>query len=137
MCNLVQDICSLIQNICSWEYISLSRYKIFAIKNLCLNSDTKYLQLKIYFSTQIQKKLQRCCRNVGFLQKIYKKIANFLQNLCWNTKNQYVNFKCNTFAKTLHFNQKDLHLQRFSPQWIFFRIRKILSNQWVSKKSVT
>ena len=43
------------QTFAIWYKIFATWYKIFAIENLFLNSDTKYLQLKIYFSIQIQK----------------------------------------------------------------------------------
>ena len=42
------------QTFAIWYKIFATWYKIFAIENLFLNSDTKYLQLKIYFSIHLQ-----------------------------------------------------------------------------------
>ena len=108
-------------------HIRLAKYVQLDARYLQL--DTKCLQLKIYFSIQIQnicngksifqfryKKMQTCRRNVGFCKKYTKKLQTFYKICVETQKNQYVNFKCNTVAKTLRFNQKDLHLQRFLPQ---------------------
>ena len=79
------------------KYVQLdTRYLQLDTKYLQL--DTKYLQLKTYFSIQIQnicngksifqsryKKLQTCCRNVGFCKKYTKKLQTFYK-ICVETQ---------------------------------------------------
>ena len=107
----------------TWKFIYINTYqtfaiwyKIFAIENLFFNSDAKYLQLKIYFSIQMQKN----CKLVIGIQDFAKNYAKKLQTFCKiRVETQNINkwILIEILLQKHCISIKDICiLQRFSPQ---------------------